>query len=1437
VTNVTAIGSGNAVNFTLPSSGTYTILVHALNYDVTSTYDLSVQSVIGGGCNSRVITCGQTVTTNTSLNAEIDALRYTGNAGQIMSIGFFWSSAPGVDYGTADIYSPSGQWVTNVTAIGGGNAVNFTLPSSGTYTILVHALNYDVTSTYDLSVQSVIGGGCNADSIFCGQTVNGQISQASQMIGYEMVANAGEHVIFSDGGFSGMVVDIYNPTGNHVVNMGASTSTNYIFANTGIYTVVVHDGGYTATGSFGLTLTVFGGCSSLPTDSILPTNQAVPIGSSATFTAVASGSTPLFYQWWFGTNLITGATNATFSIANVQTNELGLYEVYVNNPGGAVSNTVRLQAIPIITWTNPAPIIYGAALTSNQLNATASVLGNFVYTPASGTVLNAGTNVLSAIFTPTDTVDYTSVTNTVSLVVSNASLTITATNRSKIYGQMISFSGTEFTTIGLVNGDTVSSASIASAGAPPTAPVSGSPYVISVTNGLGDAGLTNYNITYVSGSLTVNPAALSVTATGPGKTYGTALTTSASTSNFTATGMQNSETVTSVTLTPNAAGLSATTAAGAAYVVTPSAAAGTINANNYTITYNAYNGTVTTAPLTVTANNQSKTYGQTVVFGSGSSLFTTSGLQNSETIGTVTLAVSGSGGGAAAAVSGSPYTITPSAATGGTFTTGNYTITYAIGLLTVSPAPLTITASAQSKIYGQVVAFGSGSTLFGSSGLLNGDTIGTVTLAVSGNGGAATALVSGSPYTITPSAATGGTFTAGNYTITYATGLLTVAPAALTVTANNRTKTYVQTVTFAGTEFTSAGLVNGDTVTSVTLTSSGAAVTATVAGSPYSIVPSAAVGTGLANYTITYVNGTLTVTLLVPVVTWTNPVPIIYGTALTSIQLNATSNVLGIFAYTPTNGSVLNAGTNILSAIFTPTDTVDYTSVTNTVSLVVSNAPLTITATNRSKIYGQTISLSGTEFTTIGLVNGDAVSSASIASAGAPPTAPVSGSPYVISITNALGDAGLTNYNITYVSGSLTVNPAALSVTATGPGKTYGTALTTGASTSNFTATGMQNSETVTSVTLTPNAAGFSATTAAGAAYVVTPSAVAGTINANNYSITYNAYNGTVATAPLMVTATGPGKTYGTALTTGASTSNFTATGMQNSETVTSVTLTPNAAGLSATTAAGVAYVVTPSAAAGTINANNYTITYNAYNSTVTKAPLTVTANNQSKTYGQTLNLGTTAFTTTLLSNSDAVTSVTLSSPGAAASATVAGSPYTITASAPVGTGLANYSISYLPGSLTVTAVPLTVTANNTNRPYGAANPVFTGTIVGLTNGDYITESFSCSATSTSPAGPYAIIPILVDPNGRLVNYSPITTNDGVLTVTSAIVLTAPSWLGNGQFKLSFNTTAGLNYTVQYSTDLSHWTSLVELGGDGSPLTVTDFSGRDSYRFYRVISP
>jgi nitrous oxidase accessory protein NosD len=92
------------------------------------------------------------------------------------------------------------------------------------------------------------------------------------------------------------------------------------------------------------------------------------------------------------------------------------------------------------------------------------------------------------------------------------------------------------------------------------------------------------------------------------------------------------------------------------------------------------------------------------------------------------------------------------------------------------------------------------------------------------------------------------------------TGTLDITPASLDITANSTSKVYGTTHTFSGTEFTTnpSPLYNGDSVTSVTLASTGAGSSAPVAD--YDIVSSAAVGTGLSNYTIVYHKGTLHVT-------------------------------------------------------------------------------------------------------------------------------------------------------------------------------------------------------------------------------------------------------------------------------------------------------------------------------------------------------------------------------------------------------------------------------------------------------------------------------------------------------------------------------------------------------------------------------------------------
>jgi hypothetical protein len=84
------------------------------------------------------------------------------------------------------------------------------------------------------------------------------------------------------------------------------------------------------------------------------------------------------------------------------------------------------RTTPAITWSNPADISYGTALSGTQLDATASVSGTFTYTPPEGTVLGVGDGqTLSVLFTPDDTIAYTTATASVTINVLPPSITIT----------------------------------------------------------------------------------------------------------------------------------------------------------------------------------------------------------------------------------------------------------------------------------------------------------------------------------------------------------------------------------------------------------------------------------------------------------------------------------------------------------------------------------------------------------------------------------------------------------------------------------------------------------------------------------------------------------------------------------------------------------------------------------------------------------------------------------------------------------------------------------------------------------------------------------------------------------------------------------------------------------------------------------------------------
>ncbi|MET0549782.1 MAG: MBG domain-containing protein, partial [Xanthomonas sp.] len=159
-------------------------------------------------------------------------------------------------------------------------------------------------------------------------------------------------------------------------------------------------------------------------------------------------------------------------------------------------------------------------------------------------------------------------------------------------------------------------------------------------------------------------------------------------------------------------------------------------------------------------------------------------------------------------------------------------------------------------------------------------------------------------------------------------------------------------------------------------------------------------------------------------------------------------------------------------------------------SLRVDQATLRIVASDASTTYGGTVSLSG--YSVSGLLNGDTVSGVTLGSAGTGAGAAVGN--YAISASGATG-AGLSNYVVSYVDGSLRVDPATLRIVASDASKTVGSVATL----TGYRVSGLLNSDTVTGVALDSAGAGSGA---AIGNYAITASGATGA-GLSNYAITY----------------------------------------------------------------------------------------------------------------------------------------------------------------------------------------------------------------------------------------------------------------------------------------------------------------------------------------------
>jgi hypothetical protein len=262
-------------------------------------------------------------------------------------------------------------------------------------------------------------------------------------------------------------------------------------------------------------------------------------------------------------------------------------------------------------------------------------------------------------------------------------------------------------------------------------------------------------------------------------------------------------------------------------------------ANTQTITPGSI-GT-TGAPLTITTANATQQYGQAPA---PLNNVTYRGFLNGDT----PASLGGTLNCATTAIQSSPVGAYPITCSG--LTSSNYTITYVSGTLSITPAPLTVTANNATVQYGQAIALNGASY----SGFVNGD----ASFSLGGTLNCTTTAIASSPVGTYPITCTG--LTSTNYTISFAQGTLTIAAAPLTITPTNATRAYGAANPPLN-NVAASGFVNGDTLLSLngTLTCATSATPNSPAG-PYPITCSGLISP---NYSISFVAGTLTVTPLV----------------------------------------------------------------------------------------------------------------------------------------------------------------------------------------------------------------------------------------------------------------------------------------------------------------------------------------------------------------------------------------------------------------------------------------------------------------------------------------------------------------------------------------------------------------------------------------------
>ncbi|UHC17159.1 filamentous hemagglutinin N-terminal domain-containing protein [Methylobacterium currus] len=781
---------------------------------------------------------------------------------------------------------------------------------------------------------------------------------------------------------------------------------------------------------------------------------------------------------------------------------------------------------------------------------------------------------------------------------------------------------------------------------------------------------SNYRVLYLPGSLTISPRRVTVMADPQGRLYGDANAPLTFTTTSLGAGAALSGTlVTAATATSDVG----------SYAITQ----GSLTAANpnYALTYAGANLTVDQRPVTVTANAQSRLYGDA----NPSLTFAATSL------------------GAGAALSGSLATAaTATSDTGsyaiaqGTLTAAanpNYAISYTGANLTVAQRPVTVTANAQSRLYGD--ANPALTYQVGGRGLVNGDTL------TGGLGTTADARSAVGTYAI----GQGSLAASSNYAVSYVGAGLAVTARPLTLTADAQSRIYGDANPALTYQVGGRGLVNGDTLTGALAT----------AASTSSNVGTYAIGQGnlaaSGNYAVSYVGADLAVTAR-PLTLTADAQSRVYGDANPALTYqvggrglvngDALTGALATAASTSSNVGTYAIGQGTLAA--SSNYAVSYVGA----DLAVTARPLTLAADAQSRVYGDANPALTYQVGGRGLVNGDALT-------GALATAASTSSNVG---TYAIGQGTLaasSNYAVSYVGADLAVTARPLTLTADAQSRIYGDA--NPALTYQVGGRGLVNGDALT---------GGLGTTADARSAVGTYAIGQGNLAASgNYAVSYVGADLAVTARPLTLTADAQSRIYGDA--NPALTYQVGGRGLVNGDALT---------GALATAASTSSNVGTYAIGQGTLAASsNYAVSYVGADLAVTARPLTLTADAQSRIYGDANPALTYQVGGRGLVNGDALTGGL----GTTADARSAVGTYAIGQGNLAASG--NYAVSYVGADLAVTARPLTLTADAQSRIYGDANPALTYQVGGrgLVNGDALTGALATAASTSSNVGTYAI--------------------------------------------------------------------------------------------------